>query len=369
MKIAFFADSYLPYLSGVTISASTLAKELKLLGHQVYVLAPDYPNAPKNEPGVLRFPSVSGGYPNFRLALPIVRKIPAVDILHSHSPFQAGQLARFVARKRKLPLVYSFHTLFTRYVHYAKFIPPVWAKRGLVAYLQNYCQSTNLIVAPSSMAKRALRRWRIDRPVEVVPSGVDLSLFPADQEAARRQLRQKLGIASTDLVLLYVGRLSKEKNLSFLLRAFSQIRERNIKLVLVGGGPLLKTINPELRPEIITTGEVPYPEILKYYLVGDVFVFASTSETQGLVLAEAKAAGLPVVALFAGGLVDTVRNGLDGYLLPRQETVFIEHLQRLLGDPTWRAKLAAAARQDAVERFAAKVVAKKMESVYNSLTN
>jgi glycosyltransferase involved in cell wall biosynthesis len=367
MRVAFFADSYKPYLSGVTNSAETLVKELRVLGHEVYVYAPHYPGHVDTDPGITRFPSFASGYPKFRLAVPLVRHFPEVDVIHSHSPFQAGLLARFLARRRRMPLVYTFHTLFTRYVHYARFVPKPLAKMGIVAYLQNFCRGTDLIIAPSLLAKRVLRGWKIQKPVEVVPSGVEFSLLPASLEKTRLELRKKFHIPPSAKVLLYAGRISKEKNIPFILNSFKKLRHSDIYLVLVGGGPLEKELRHHHAKNIVLTGEVSYPEVLHYYCMGDIFVFSSTTETQGMVLAEAKASGLPVVALFAGGLSDTVRSGIDGYLVPRQLDSFIEHVSRLLDDDQLRAKMSLSAREDARERFSSVVVAKKIETIYNSL--
>ena len=347
MRIAFFADSYKPYLSGVTNSAEILVNELRKLGHRVYVLAPRYPGYVNTDPDIIRFPSFSGGYPKFRLAVPIVRRIPEVDIIHSHSPFQAGLLARFVARRRGVPFVYSFHTLFTRYVHYARFVPQALAKMGIVAFLRAFCRGADQIITPSDMAKRVLHAWKINRPITVIPSGVELDKYPADFAATRKALRRKYGIGEQEKVLLYAGRISKEKNIPFILAAFERLAAEDVRLVLVGAGPMadkFKSQNLKVK-SVVATGEISYPEILSYYLIGDVFVFSSLTETQGMVLAEAKAAGLPVVALFAGGLTGTVRNGVDGYLVRRDLDSFVEHLKRLLEDDGLRRKMVLAARE------------------------
>ena len=365
MRIAFFADSYKPYLSGVTNLAEMLVNELRRLGHKVYIFAPRYPNHQDTDPDIFRFPSIAGGYPNFRLALPVVKKIPRVDLIHSHSPFQAGLLAQFIARRRKVPFVYSFHTLFTRYVHFAKFVPPALAKAGIVAYLKAFCRGADVIIAPSILAKRVLRSWGVNKPIAIIPGGVELQKYSTDPARTRSELRQKLGLRATDKVLLYAGRLSPEKNIPFLLKALANPKLANAKLVLVGGGPLYKELQNDKR--VILTGEITYPEVLNYYFIGDLFVFASLTETQGLVLAEAKAAGLPVVALFAGGLTGTVRSGLDGYLVRRDPAAFVEHVERLMTDDGLRTKMSLAACQDARERFSSVVIAKQVETVYNSL--
>lgn len=374
MRIAFFADSYKPYLSGVTISAEILVNELRALGHRVYVLAPHYPGHTDTDPDIIRFPSFAGGYPKFRLAIPYVGEIPAVDIIHSHSPFQAGLLARFVARQRKIPFVYSFHTLFTRYIHYARFVPKALAKMGIIAYLQAFCRGADQIITPSDMAKRVLRAWKIRTPIEIIPSGVELRHYPENYAEVRTKLRRKYGIGENEKVLLYAGRISKEKNISFILNAFdrlsSLVRHPSSiapRLVLVGGGPLETGLRRHHGKNIILTGEINYPEVLLYYFIGDIFVFSSTTETQGMVLAEAKAAGLPVVALFAGGLTGAVRSGIDGYLVRSNLDAFVEHVKRLLGDDSLRHKMSRAAREDARARFSSFTVAKQIETVYNSL--
>lgn len=369
MRIAFFADSYKPYLSGVTNTVEILANELRRLGHRVYIFAPHYPNHQDTDPDIFRFPSLPGGYPKFRLAIPWLKEMPEVDLIHSHSPFQAGLLAQYVARRRKVPFVYSFHTLFTRYVHFAKFVPPALAKAGIVAYLKAFCRGADVIITPSELAKRVLRAWGAKQPVEIIPSGVELQKYSPDPAKIRNQLRQKYGLKPEEKVLLYAGRLSNEKNLPFLLNAFNDPRlaTRDTRLVLVGGGPMEKELRTARRKNVILTGEISYPEVLNYYFMGDIFVFASLTETQGMVLAEAKAAGLPVVALFAGGLTTTVRSGLDGYLVRRDLSSFVEHVERLLNNDSLRAKMSLAAQGDARARFSSDVVAKQVETVYNSL--
>jgi len=236
---------------------------------------------------------------------------------------------------------------------------------GIVAYLRSFCRGADQIITPSEMARRVLRGWQIKAPVEVIPSGIELHRYPEDLEEAKLRLRHKYGLHKNDKVLLYAGRLSKEKNISFLLNAFSELKIPDVKLVLVGGGPSLPALHG--KRNVVFTGEIPYPEILSYYAMGNIFVFASTTETQGMVLAEAKAAGLPIVALFAGGLIDSVRSGIDGYLVPRNQAKFVEHVERLLTDDGLRAKMSRAAREDAAARFSSVVVAKEIETLYNSL--
>lgn len=368
MKIAFFADSYKPYLSGVTNSTENLVDELRELGHKVYVFAPHYPNHLDTDPDIIRFPSIATHYPKFRIAIPYINRIPNVDLIHAQTPFQVGLLARYQAKKRKIPIVYSFHTLFTKYVHYARFIPEPISKMGIISYLRSFCRSVDAVITPSELSRRVLSSWGIKRRIEVIPAGVRINLF--DKGEMSEKLRESYGLSAKDKVLLYIGRISEEKNLPFLLKAFEKIQEqeKETKLVLVGGGPLAGKIIRQNK-NIVLTGEIPYPEVLGHYAMGDIFVFSSLTETQGLVIAEAKAAGLPAVALFAGALVGSVRSGIDGYLVARRQKDFVEHVLRLLRNDELRRKMGNAAYEDALERFASHKVAKRVEKVYNSLLN
>ncbi|MBU1867554.1 MAG: glycosyltransferase [Candidatus Margulisbacteria bacterium] len=369
MNIAFFMDSYKPYISGVTNSAEILATNLRRLGHRVYIFAPSYPGHIDTDPDITRFPSIAGGYPNFRLAIPFVRNMPEVDIIHSHSPFQAGLLARLIARKNNIPLAYSFHTFFTRYTHYARFVPKAAAKLGITAYIRQYANGVDTVIAPSEMARRYLKSLGVKKQIEIIPSGVEIDKLPASLPEARATLRSQHHIPHDAIVLVYAGRVSKEKNIPFLFKAFEHIKDENVYLAIVGNGPLDAELHRQHRrnKRVIFITNVSYPGILAYYSIGDIFLFSSTTETQGMVIAEAKASGLPVVALFAGALTGSVRSGVDGYLVPRSLPRFAEHVRRLIADPVLRRKMSVAGLEDALDRFAAPAVAKSIETLYNSL--
>jgi glycosyltransferase involved in cell wall biosynthesis len=251
-------------------------------------------------------------------------------------------------------------------VHYARFVPEPLSKLSMVTYIRQFCRGCSTIVSPSDLARRVLRSWGIKERIEIAPSGVDLSLLPKDLPATRQKLIRKHRLPSNTRNLLYVGRISKEKNLPFILNAFKKIKSP-AHLLLAGGGPHLKDFKKKRIKNVHFLGEIAYPEVLQYYALGDIFVFASLTETQGLVLVEAKAAGLPVVALFAGGLTTSVRSGIDGYLTPRNQKDYVEHIERLLRDEGLRRHMGQAAREDAHANFSSGVVAKEMESIYNSL--
>jgi len=180
-------------------------------------------------------------------------------------------------------------------------------------------------------------------------------------------MRKKLGIPENAKVLVYLGRISTEKNIAFLIDAFKKLYARDTFLLLIGGGPELVDLRLSNLPNVILEGELPHAFAMEYCRAGDIFVFASTSETQGLVLAEAKAIGLPIVALFAGGLVETIRNGIDGYLVQRNLDIFVSHIKKLLNDNELREKMGEEARKDAINRFSSCNVAKRIETLYNQL--
>lgn len=389
MRVVFFSNCYLPYLSGITLSIQTLREALEELGHEIFIVGPNYPGHKETDPHIFRLPSLPATYPGYRFALPFSPttfnrlKEENFDIIHAHQPFGVGLSALYLARKLALPLVYTFHTLFSRYVHHVPLIPANLAKALVTNYLRFFCNQTDTVIAPSLMVKRYLKVLGVKKTIAVVPTGVKLDKFQIPNLANRNPLPFPHLIegrcpAGTERVkvklLLFSGRIADEKNIAFLLNAFPAILAQvpNVYLLLCGGGPKEKeyrALAEQISERIIFTGPIPHEELFNYYHAADLFVYSSLSETQGLVLCEAKACGLPIVALFGGGLVDVVRNGIDGYLVPRNREKFIEHVVRLLQDAPLRAAMAAKAREDVCERFSSLAVAKKMETLYNSLTH
>ncbi|MBN2058539.1 MAG: glycosyltransferase [Candidatus Saganbacteria bacterium] len=377
MRLALFSNSYLPYLSGITISVKMLKDELRLLGHTVYVVGPSYPGHKETDPRILRLPSLPATYPGYRFVLPYsyskftALKCSGIELIHSHQPFGVGLAALGLARRLKIPFVYSFHTLFSRYVHNAPFVPQRFAKLIVANYLTWFCNQAGTVIVPSEMVRRLLVLRGVKTPIQVIPTGLQLGQIKQQAELGlqRTEVRKKYGLPANARLLLYSGRLSEEKNVPFLLKAFDRLQKDrpDVWLIVVGGGPKEKAYRRLAGDKVLFTGQIPHHEVINHCLAADLFVYASTTETQGLVLTEAKACGLPVVALFGGGLADVVKNGNDGYLVPRNESSLVEHIVRLLDDPGLRHGMSVRAKEDAQARFSSAVVAKKMETVYNSL--
>ncbi len=378
MRIGHFSESYLPYLSGVTISIDTLIKELRKLGHEIHIFAPHHPKHGDTDPNIYRFPSIRTHYPGFRLAIPfsrkILKKIPSLnlDIIHTHSPYQTGILSMVFAKSLKIPIVYTFHTLFAQYLHYVPLLPKGLMKHLLSRYIRAFCSRCDCIIVPSRRTKILLLEEGIKSRIEVVPSGVDLDLV---QKFSGEGIRKKYKIPSEAKVLLYVGRLSKEKNLPFLFRAFKrvQIEIPDAYLLIVAGGPMEKTFKKEAKhlgiaANTIFTHEVKFPEVFDYYKAADIFVFSSLTETQGLVLAEAKACGLPSVAINFEGVSEMIEDGVDGFLTDESEEEFGMRVIQLLMDIYLRDRMSSDARKRA-PLFSSTFMAKRVEEIYSSLLN
>ena len=382
MKIGIFSDTFLPQINGVSTVVDVLVRELRELGHQPLLFVPDYPEIPREErvaeeeQGIYRFPSFTFAFHReSRVVLPLnrqaYRRLPELEIIHSHTPFSIGLYALWAAREFQIPHVHHYHTLFTEYRHYLPrpFRPSARLAERISAW---FCNSCDVIITPSEPMRRELERYGVSRPIHSLPFGVDLREFQAELDW---DARRGLGIPEGAPLLLHAGRIAREKNLRFLLRAFREMlnRKPELWLVLTGNGPQ----RPELEEyakelgisdHVVFTGYLPREQLLALYKQADLFVFASKTETQGLVLVEAMAAGTPVVALGALGVLDVVHDGKDGLLLdPEIEPQgYATAVVELLHDEGRRRRLAQGARETAEEMSAQRSVRRILE-IYHDL--
>lgn len=380
MRINYYSESFKPYLSGVTVSVDTFASGLIKSGHTVTVFAPGYPDYQEDSPyQVIRFPSLgTNAYPGFRLSIPCSKKHTAFykknkpDIIHSHSPFQLGLLAQHYAKKYKIPFVYHFHTLFTEYLHLVK-IPEFITRPITIKIIQLFCKNCNLIIAPTQIVKDTLQNeYKIKQRVEVLPTGID---DDAVKKASPAGIREKYNLTKENFLLQYCGRLSKEKNIEFLLRAFQKINilAPQARLMIVAFGPhegFLKKMTAELglTDKVIFTGRIERSEIYNYLKAADLFVCASKTETQGLVLSEAKACGKPAVAIAAAGVSKMVIDNYDGFLVPEDLDKFTAKTTELINDKQKRELFSNNALQNAAQNYFNSAIIKKLEKMYNELT-
>ena len=361
MTVLFLSDSYTPYISGVVRSIALTAATLRALGHRVVVAAPAYPGMracgpDENGAYVLRMASIPApGARGFRIPVARARGLLArlealgpVEVVHAHSPFVAGRLALAVARAMGVPVVFTHHTLYHEYVHYAR-LPRRLAAAWVLRQVAAFCRDVHHVVAPSTTVQELVRRtYGVCTPVSVVPTGIPVERF---QGVTREAARSALHLPSQVPIVLYVGRLGREKNVGVLAQALGRTLNRvtSAHAVVVGSGPA----EGEFRrsPHLAAAGErlhlagaVDPDRVPLYYAAADLFLTASTTETQGLVAAEAMAAGLPVVAPAAAGLQEAVQHGVTGLLASADPQALTEQAVRLLTDPELRQRMAAAAR-------------------------
>lgn len=375
MKIGIFTDSYKPYTSGVVTSINTFREELDRLGHQVYIFAPNYPNYEEEESNVYRYYSLPAPTnPDYTLAIPVYPGMRTLldrlelDIIHVHSPFTMGRVGLHYAKRYGLPLLFTYHTLYDEYVHYVP-VPQDWARDVTIKYSNHFCNQCNHIIAPSAEVANRLRYYRIKTPVTIIPTGVPLDRF---KNGDGNWLRNNYNIPSANKILLFVGRLTREKNLEFLIEAFARLRESHAQttLVLTAQGPLESELKRQvlslgMSPEtdVIFTGALQFDTLVNVYYSADLFVFSSVTETQGLVLIEAMASGLPVVAVKANGVSDMVDNDINGKLTSCTVDDFSAAIGEILDNPDLYERLKANALIKA-DKLSAANMARKMESVY-----
>jgi glycosyltransferase involved in cell wall biosynthesis len=380
MNICMFTNTYLPHVGGVARSISCFKEDLQKRGHQVLIIAPTYSDytdeRPEDEPpDVIRLPAIqnfNGSDFSVRIPLPMVvaEAVDAFepDIIHSHHPFLMGDAAMRTARKRGLPIVFTHHTLYEQYTHYTPVDSPAM-KRFAIEISTHYANLCDHIAAPSESIKKLIKNRGVKKPVTVIPTGVDLDFF---SKGKGDDFRKKHRIDPRAFVTGHVGRLALEKNLAYLARAVALFLKNNpeARFVVVGDGSAKDKLRRICRDEQVTdqlvmTGALSGQALADAYRAFNVFVFASKSETQGMVLTEAMAAGAPVVALDASGVREVLKDGQNGRLLDAKATAadFSACLQEIVRAPERLKSWKAGALQTAID-FSRKNSAKHMEDLY-----
>jgi len=350
MRIGFFTDTYTPQINGVVSSIRLFADALERLGHEVYIFAPT-PRQPGDGPRVVRIPSVPFAFqPEMRLAslysqhaYSLARRAK-LDIIHSHDPFAIGLFGLAVAKRFRLPYVHTYHTLYPEYVHY------VWETRFTRAMAERlsreFCDQCDLVLAPSTKIEKALAGWGVTAPMVTLPTGVDVRRFGRRDAQAAAALRTRFSIPEGDRLLIFVGRLGLEKNIDLLIEAMARMKTPGARLLLVGNGPHRPDLERHiarlgLKDRVTFTGYLQHEDVAAAYAASEVFFFASLSETQGLVVAEAMASGLPVIAVDDLAIADAVTDGANGLLTPERAEDLAAAADRVLGDANLRARMGA----------------------------
>jgi 1,2-diacylglycerol 3-alpha-glucosyltransferase len=359
MRIGMLADIYKPHVSGVTHYIDLNKRVLEARGHQVFVFTFG-DRAEDDDERVIRSPGMPvpmadrGVYLSFRYNDHARQLLQTMDIAHVHHPFLSGRLALRYCRPQDIPIVFTNHTRYDLYAQaYLPMLPDQIGTTFLQAYLPSFCREVDLVIAPSEGLMQVLRELEVACEIQVIPNGVDLAPF-------RRELspfdRSQLGIPADDVVLIYTGRLSPEKNLTLLLRAFAgaQSAFAESTLVIVGTGSEADNLRhladrSGLGNRVVFTGLVPYEQIPRYLAMANAFVTPSVTEVHPFSVIEALAAGLPVVGIESPGVGDIIHNGHNGLLSSNDLAAYTAKLTRLLADHEARRSLQENARPSAAQ--------------------
>ncbi|MCM1044301.1 MAG: glycosyltransferase [Candidatus Gastranaerophilales bacterium] len=378
MRIAMFTNNYKPYMAGVPISIEHLSEALRQAGHVVYVFAPSY-EGQVDEEYVIRYPSfpikiVGAPIPNVLTTL-FDRKVRElqIDVIHVHHPALVGNIALMLRKKYGIPVVYTYHTRYEEYLHYVKALQIVEACTGIVEkYLAYFCRRCDLILTPTLSMKKYLNRRGMNVPMEVLPTGLPRQNFAPDAKRAAEIRKRYIGNA--DFLFCTISRLAKEKNLYFQLEGLKLLKERlgqqgkTFRHLFIGEGPERERLSKKakelgLADNIILAGRIENAKIPLCLKAADAFLFSSKSETQGIVILEAMAAGIPVVAVKASGVEDIVREKENGFLVDEDPTEWAERILLLTEDEEVKSKLAENVVKTA-EEYSEAQIAKQAVNYY-----
>lgn len=409
MRIGIFTNNYLPNPYGVSASIESFRKEFEALGparndqpaelrstmltgaatsgehsdagrHQVFIFAPKWKEYRDENLNVFRYPSIDIEIKfRFPLPIPYSRRMDKIienldlDIIHSQHPNLLGSAAMKWAKKKNIPLVFTWHTLYDQYTHFFPFLPKKMAVSYIIKKAVAYANKCDQIIVPSQSALEIVQKWGVTNPnITAIPSGVERDF----ENPTKDIIRKKFAIDADEILLFSDVRLTAEKNVEFLVETVADILKNNrkVKFMAVGDGylmPKLKEIFAQagVSEQAIFCGLVDKKEIKNYFSAGDIFVYSSKSETQGMVITEAMYMGLPIVAVNATGICDLVENNINGFLVSENKSEFMETISKLINDAELRKKMGAESARIAREKYTAQICARKMLEVYNKVIN
>ena len=374
MKILITTDWYKPAINGVVTSVENLRNGLERAGHDVWIVTLSGRMHSWQDGNVYYIASLNMGmvYEKARLKLKMSRNMMQEilewnpDVVHSQCEFSTFRIAKWVAASCHAPIVHTYHTVYENYTHY--FSPNCrMGKKLAEIFTRRILSKTDAVIVPSPKMEAMLLRYRVKRPIYVIPSGIDIEMYAMDKSAVRDRIRREYGIAAEETVILSIGRLAREKNIDEVLRYLKK-SEITHRMLIVGDGPYrqeLEQLGEELgiREQLVFTGMVPPEQVADYYAAGDIFVSASRSETQGLTYMEAMASGLPLLCHADDCLDGVVLDGKNGYLY-QTEPEFARKLTALLGDARHREKMGAQAKNHMRKLYSIDRFAKSCVNIY-----
>ena len=374
MKILITTDWYKPAVNGVVTSVDNLRKGLTREGHEVRILTLSGNHFSHVEDDVYYAASVSANliYENARLKLHkprhLIRELIewCPDVVHSQCELSTFGMARIIAAACNAPLIHTYHTVYEDYTHYLHMNRRV-GKRIVKAFSRNVLSDVDAVITPSDKIKEMLIDYRVNKPIYVIPSGIEMKHYGENHRKRRAEIRAKYGIQEEECLLVYVGRFAREKNIEKLLYLLTKC-DRSQRLMLVGDGPEredLERLAEELHIEdrLIFTGMVDSAEVSDYYSAGDVFVSASQSETQGLTYMEAMASGRPILCLQDECLDGVVDNGVNSFVF-NTDREFLKDLQLLENDRSYRIQMGSRAQKSIRNRYSIEAFTDSCIQVY-----
>lgn len=391
MKVAFTSDVYWPRVNGVTVSTTIFLNELRKLGHDVRLWAPEYPMEreddypSRHDEGVTRLKSFGLFFtkedrlPRLTQQRRLFKELDAFapDLLHVQTEFMLMDMAKRYSRSRGIPMIQTCHTYFEQYIAFYFPWSPVWFARRLARWLTyRWFRHADAIIVPTEPMKKVLRSYGITSPIAVVPTGIPEEEFHGvdkDREKKHSLWYQRLPQIKGHPVLLYVGRLAQEKNVDFLLDVIERVRRDvpDALLVAAGSGPYLETFQANIETRglgncVVYAGHVDRDSLKHLYTLADVFTFASVTETQGLVTIEAMMCGTPAVAIGKMGTTVVMGGDNGGYMVEHDVEAFSQAVLKLLKDPVlYKAKSKEAKAHASL--WTAHAMARRIEDFYRQV--
>lgn len=387
MKIGIFTDTYNPVTSGVVTSINMVEQEMKKRGHEVYVFTTSKSVQPNENQTLYMLNSIplliAKQYKN-RIATFYSREIAKqikelnLDIVHTQTEFSIGAFGKIISRKYNIPFIHTYHTMWEDYVHYISPIKGrnIHLKRFARSFSRAFVRKAECVITPSNKTAKYLKyKCNVkNKPIYIVPTGIDIVPFKRDNftEESRNKLKESLGIKPNEKVILFLGRVASEKSIDIIMDVMPSIFKEHpeYKFLIVGDGPSRKDLEDQakklnIQSNVIFTGKVPWNEVPKYYNLGDVFVNASLTETQGLTFIEAMAAGVPIVAKYAPNLSEFIHTNKNGILV-KKNSDFKNTIIKVLSNDKLKNTLIKGGNQTAKE-YSIEVFGDKLEMIYSEI--